>query len=194
MHRLAADPANLHPVPKKCSIPRSIMGMTGRQTAKQTRIPAGERRDAGKGEWVMYEMLTRFIPAMEGDDFGKWVQPVRDVSSGEPTAPPFVIYEWSVRKLREAVLDFADDHMAERAGDFIHILEENHIAWRMKSMIGADVSALDGRAVFALLAGAFEAERSMNGAVLIFCRAGCMERWLKRLKEIDEEAPVAAGA
>ena len=160
----------------------------------KTRLPAAGCREAGKGEWGMYELLTRFIPAMAGDDFGKWVQPVRDVSSGEPTAPPFVIYEWSVRKLREAVRDFADDHMAERAGDFIHILEENHIAWRMKSMIEADVSALDGRAVFALLAGAFEAERSVHGAVLVFCKTGCMERWLKRLKEIDEEAPAAAGA
>ncbi len=134
----------------------------------------------------MYEQLTRFIPAMEGDDFGKWVQLVKDVSSGEPAAQPFVMYEWNVRKLREAVRDFADDHMAEKAGDFIHILEENHIAWGMKSMVNADVSALDGRTVFALLDGAFEAESCNAGAVLAFCKTGCMERWLKRLKEIDE--------
>ncbi len=142
----------------------------------------------------MYERLTTFIPAMESGGFGKWVQPVRDVSSEEPAGAPFVMYEWNVRKLREAVFDFADDHKAEKAGDFLHILERNHIAWGMKSMSGADVSALDGRAVFALLARAFEAENCSRGAVLEFCESGCVSRWLKRLKEIDEEIPEAAGA
>ncbi len=142
----------------------------------------------------MYERLTNFIPAMESGDFGKWVQLVRDVSSEEPVQPPFVMYEWNVRKLREAVLDFADDHVREKAGDFLHILEENRIAWGMRSMQGADVSALDGRTVFALLAGAFEAENCSRGAVLEFCESGCISRWLRRLKEIDEGVPVAAGA
>ena len=52
-------------------------------------------------------------------------------------------------------------------------------------MESADVSALDGQTVMALLVGAVRAERFCDGALLGFLESGCVERWLRRLREID---------
>ena len=54
-------------------------------------------------------------------------------------------------------------------------------------MKNADVSALEGKTVYALLRGAVRAEEECPGALLDFCASGCVTRWLRRLKEIDRE-------
>ena len=151
------------------------------------------RGETGTGAEKMYERLTWFIPAMEREDYGRWVRQHGDGSPGNPEVMPFVIYDWHVRRLEDAVLDFADDHREERVGQYDRILEKSGITWSMKSMKAADVSALDGRTVYALLLGAFRAERFCDGAVLEFCESGCMLRWLRRLKEIDELKISCAG-
>ncbi len=135
----------------------------------------------------MYEKLTSFIPALEESDYGVWAPQYRDGSTENPYTVPFVLYERCVRRLEEEVYDFADDHLREKAGDYLHILEESNITWGMQSMKKADASALDGRTVFALLTGAFRAERCRPGALLEFCESGCILQWLRRLKEIDGE-------
>lgn len=71
-----------------------------------------------------------------------------------------------------------------RFGD---ILEKANIKWDAQSMKYADVSALDGRTVMALLVGAVRAERFCDGALLTFCEGGNVAKWLQRLKELDEE-------
>ena len=53
--------------------------------------------------------------------------------------------------------------------------------------VRADVSALDGKTVFALLLGAVRAERFCDGALMYFCESGCVLRWLERLRETDRE-------
>ena len=50
----------------------------------------------------------------------------------------------------------------------------------------ADVSALGGRTVMALLVGAVRAERFCDGALLAFCEDGSVAKLLQRLKELDE--------
>ena len=54
-------------------------------------------------------------------------------------------------------------------------------------MPGADVSELDGQAVMALLLGAVRAERFCDGALLGFFEDGSVNRWLLRLREIDDK-------
>ena len=71
-----------------------------------------------------------------------------------------------------------------RYGD---ILGEANIKWDAQSMKYADVSALDGRTVMALLVGAVRAERFCDGAFLAFCEDSNIAKWLQRLKELDEE-------
>ena len=125
----------------------------------------------------MYERLTAFIPVLEKGFFGKW----RCCEGGFP----FVVYSWHIRQLEEKIFCFADDHREEGFGDYSRILEEHGITWSSESMKKAEVSSLDGQAVFALLLGAVRAERQCEGALLDFCESGCVLRWLERLREED---------
>ena len=126
----------------------------------------------------MYERLTAYIPVLEKGFFGEW-------RCCEGTFP-FVVYSWHIRELEEKIYCFADDHREEGFGDYSRILEEHGITWGRNSMTRTDVSALDGKTVFALLLGAVRAERQCEGALLDFCESGCVLRWLERLRELDE--------
>ena len=42
--------------------------------------------------------------------------------------------------------------------------------------------------MLALILGAFRAERFCGGALKSFLEKGCIQKWLKRLEEIDNEA------
>ena len=50
----------------------------------------------------------------------------------------------------------------------------------------ADVTALDGRAIMTLLVGAVRAARFCDCALLDFCDSGHVERWLLRLRSINQ--------
>ncbi len=126
----------------------------------------------------MYERLTAYIPVLEKGFFGEW-----RCCAG---TFPFVQYSWHMRELEEKIHCFADDHREEGFGDYSRILEEHGITWNSEAMKKVDVSALDGKTVFALLLGAVRAERQCEGALLDFCESGCVLRWLERLREEDE--------
>lgn len=138
----------------------------------------------------MYESLTRFIPQLElAKSFGEWV--VDREHAGTPDDPiqfPYVAYGQLVTGVRDSIAAFVTDHPELELTRYGEILEENGLVWDAASMEGADVATLDGRAVMALLVGAVRAERFCDGALLRFFESGCIERWLRRLREIDEAA------
>ena len=126
----------------------------------------------------MYEPLTAYIPVLEKGFFGEWL-------GGHDDILPFVVYSWDIQTLTEKIFCFADDHREEGFGDYSRILYDHGIAWSKGSMTKADVSALDGKTVFALLLGAVRAEKFCDGALMYFCENGCVLRWLERLRETD---------
>ena len=107
----------------------------------------------------MFESLTRFLPTLE-----------------------------HVQELEDAIYAFQEDHPDFELNHYYDILERNGLKWDMSSMTEADPAVLDGQAVMALLIGAVRAEHFCGGAFFDFCESGSMERWLARLKEIDETA------
>ena len=64
-------------------------------------------------------------------------------------------------------------------------LKENNIEWSDESMESVDVSDREAKVVLALLLGVFRAERFCDGAIKEFLETGCIQKWLERLKEID---------
>lgn len=70
------------------------------------------------------------------------------------------------------------------------VLEKSGIKWEWNSMVSADPSSLDGQTVACLILAAYRADRFSEGIILRFERGGYLYRWLKRLEEIDREAPV----
>ena len=136
----------------------------------------------------MFESLTRLIPLLDREgDFG--VRVVDHEHAGtvdDPICFPFVEYNRTVSALESSIMSFVDNHPELCLTRYADILERAGLEWGSESMEGADVSALDGKTVMALLVGAVRAERFCDGALLGFLESGCIGRWLQRLRQIDE--------
>ncbi len=135
----------------------------------------------------MFESITRHINGLQTDQFGKWNEQPKD-ADGTPEHPyhmPFVIYSNEVDELREDLFSFANNHPEFEHTSYGQTLEKNGLKWGNDSMSNADISDADAKLIIALLTGAFRAERFCDGALLGFLKNGSVERWLRRLEEID---------
>ena len=132
--------------------------------------------------------LTAFIPLLKGDTFGEWV--VDKENDGSPEHPfqmPFVLYTVTMHQFIETLYRFCDAHPEYEHTHYGETLEENNLEWNTNSMARADVSHAEAKLVIALLVGAVRADRFSEGALLDFCKNGCLVRWLERLEAIDKE-------
>lgn len=135
----------------------------------------------------MFETITSLLPKLQRAEFGEWI--IDKVNDGSPEHPiqfPFVAYDSVVTDLKNAIYCFGEEHKEMELNHYGDILGAENIEWNAVSMKKADVSELNGRTVMALLVGAIRAERFCDGALLNFCKEGSIEKWLQRLKEIDE--------
>ena len=82
---------------------------------------------------------------------------------------------------------FAEAHPEYELDRFAEILEENGLKWEMDSMQSADENKLGEQCAIALIAGVFRADHYSSGVTNEFIEAGCIDRWLGRLKAIDGE-------
>jgi hypothetical protein len=98
-----------------------------------------------------------------------------------------VDYSPAVTELMKAVYAFKAEHPDFELTKYEEILNSNGLEWSQRSMSEADVSNADGRLVMALLLGAIRADRFSEGTLLGFLEEGSVLRWLKRLKEIDDD-------
>ena len=134
-----------------------------------------------------FEELTRYIPLLENDKFGDWIVDKKNDGSPEhPIQMPFVNYSAVMDRFIHELYKFGDNHPEFEHTRYGEILKQNGLEWSHESMSGADVSNMDAKCVIALLIGAVRAERFCDGALLGFCEAGSILRWLERLKAIDE--------
>lgn len=136
----------------------------------------------------MYESLTRLIPKLGEEEYGTLI--VDNESKGtmnDPIHMPFVDYSHAVIELERAIYAFVDEHPDYKLTKYSEILKSNGLEWSLHSMSGADVSIADGKLIMALLVGALRADRFSEGTFLRFCEDGSVLRWLKRLKEIDDD-------
>ncbi len=126
----------------------------------------------------MYEALTSYIPKF--DKLKTRESYIKDATEG----PRFGVGT----RFENEVVGFQDTHPEFRSLKYKAILHKNYIEWNVESMKNADVSAFDGKTVMALLVAALRAEYWCTGAFEEFVLAGCIKRWLMRLKAIDEES------
>ena len=135
----------------------------------------------------MYEGLTDMLGELSQREYGSWIiDRENDGSPEHPIQMPFVMYSEFVRKFMDTVFTFEKNHPEYGLNRYRDILEQNGIKWGSISMDAVDVSGKDGICVMALLLGAVRAERFCDGALLGFFQKGSIQRWLERLKEIDE--------
>ena len=126
----------------------------------------------------MYEPLTKYIGQFK--EVGNWViDRENDGSAEHPIQMPYMSYSKTIMKFVSEM----DSFMVYNYGE---LLEQNNLQWGME-MGNADVSGFGAEAVLALLTGAVRAERFCDGAFASFVKSGALDRWLRRLKEIDEQ-------
>lgn len=137
----------------------------------------------------MFEALTSLLPALQGkDELGQWiVDRENDGTLEHPIQVPFVNYSQSVLDFEKALYGIVDTHPELELTKYAEILSRHGINWDMSEMASAEVSGLDGQCVMALLVGAVRADRFSEGTLLEFFHNGCIQKWLVRLKQLDEE-------
>lgn len=136
----------------------------------------------------MYEILTGLIEPLKNDAIGDWI--IDADSKGtidDPITAPFVSYSNLVVELIMKVYEFSDMHPEYELTKYRDVLSRYGLDWKSESMRNADVSSLDGQAVMALLMSVIRMDKFCEGAILGFLKDGYVLKWLKRLKELDEE-------
>lgn len=113
----------------------------------------------------MFESLTCFIPAMDQKE---------SVFSGHPS-------------LFDELYRFVDEHEEFHLHEYRNVLEEYGLSWDDRTLRSADVSEMDAQGVLAILFGACRADHFCEGAFDDFAQDGYVSKWLKRLKELEEE-------
>ena len=135
----------------------------------------------------MFEELVGLIDKIKDDSIGGWiVDKENDGTLEHPIQMPFVVYSRVVRQFERVVYNFEEEHPEFELNQYGSILERYDIKWETQSMSTVDVSKMDGQGVMALIMAAVRAERFCDGALKEFFENGSIEKWLCRLKEIDE--------
>ena len=134
----------------------------------------------------MYEQLTAFIPRLSGPDFGRLAGGEK-LDDGTFTFP-YIIYSRDVEEFRRTFFEFAGPKKELDIYNYGNTLERYGLDRGHSVMVSADVSRLDGKAVIALICCALRMERFCDGAILGFLEDGCIQKWLERLRDIDQQA------
>lgn len=135
----------------------------------------------------MFEKMTNFLNKIKDDSIGEWViDKENDGTLEHPIQIPYVSYSNVVSEFERMVYHFEKKHPEFELNRYNEILEKYDIEWGMESMSTADVSQMDVQGVMALIMAAVRAERFCDGVLKKFFENGSIEKWLRRLKEIDE--------
>ena len=142
-----------------------------------------------------YKSLTDYIPRLQNIEYGKRY-PEKQMGDGtleKPFQMPYVEYPEVIYELERDIYLFEERNPHYELKAYHSTLVENNIDWEDRSMENVDVSNLEAKVVLALLLGAFRAERFCDGAIKEFLEKGCIQRWLERLKEIEDQALLKEG-
>ena len=135
----------------------------------------------------MFEKIVGLLDKIKNDSIGEWVvDKENDGTSEHPIQMPYVAYSSVVREFERTVYHFERKHPEFELSRYIKILKKHNVEWGIESISTADVSRMDGQGVMALLMASIRAERFCDGALKTFFENGSIEKWLRRLKEIDE--------
>ena len=131
-----------------------------------------------------FRPLTDYIPKLQNVDTGKWYPEEQsgDGSVEKPFQMPFVVYSNIINELEKEMYHFDKEHPQYNLKEYRAILEESGDS----ALDVFDVTNAEAKVVLALILCIFRTERFCEGAIKEFLENGCILRWLKRLKEIDE--------
>ncbi|MBQ4100877.1 MAG: hypothetical protein IJC83_04960 [Oscillospiraceae bacterium] len=119
----------------------------------------------------MYENITKYIGAFA--ECGEWI-------NGDDDTPRFAY--------SDIVDDFLDDMQNFLVWDYDVVLDQIKEKLNL-SQISAEVDAslLDEEEVLSLITGIVTREKFIPGMLASYLRGGAIDRWLTRLKQLDED-------
>lgn len=133
-----------------------------------------------------YEQLTRYLSFFENEEYGKLI--VDEDNDGSPEHPrrwPFIDYSPVVNDFRYDLFDFCKKHPEYEHTSYIKTL--NNYGINNANEVSQDIiDNLPAKATIALLVAVVRAERICDGAILGNLEDGNIQKWLKRLKNIDD--------
>ena len=92
-----------------------------------------------------------------------------------------------ITKVNEDVHAFVDDNKDLELYNYSDILRKHKIEYNDEAVMAVDYQSMDGQVVAALIVTVVRAERIYEGTINQFIQNGYILKWLKRLKQIDEE-------
>ncbi len=133
-----------------------------------------------------YNILTKYINTIPGDNLGEWLVDMEKDGISENTIKlPFVQYSEMVNNFVNDFYIFEENNKDMRLNHYQDILKNNDLEFDVKSMISVDISDLNAQRVLALIMGAIRADRFSEGILLESFNNGCVLKWLKRLDSIE---------
>lgn len=138
----------------------------------------------------MFEKLISYLPELEGEnkEFGEWIiDRKNDGSQEHPIQMPFVRFGPVMEGIYWAVYDIVEQHRELDLFNYQEILKARGIDWDGRQMKEVDVSEWDAQGVLALLIGIIRVDRFSEGTFKAFLENGCYAKWIRRLKEIEDE-------
>ncbi|PAU69891.1 hypothetical protein B1400_0426 [Bifidobacterium italicum] len=130
---------------------------------------------------VSYTPITKYLPTLERmDDFGT-----------THIGMDWFFYNDDVIRFMDAVSRFAEEHPELGARNYLGFLEASILSTPIDNVDPADC---DARTVFLMIFYGVRQERFCTGLLNDLLRAGTIQRWLRRLAQLDEERMSAEAA
>ncbi|HLR91616.1 MAG TPA: DUF6508 domain-containing protein [Atopostipes sp.] len=133
---------------------------------------------------AQYEALTKYIPLIEEDYKGEWVE--HSGKSEKTFYMPYIKYSDITHLFMRAFYRFIKERKDLNVHEYRRILEKNNIEYSKQSILNAEVSSMDAQCVLALILTILRLDRFTQGTLLYCLREGYITKWLNRLKELDE--------
>ena len=137
----------------------------------------------------MYEALTKYLNVIPSDEIGTWIIDTKSKgTTDDPIHMPYVHYSEMAMDFIEDVHSFFDTYKGFELGEYMNVLKSNNIELNDDSSKDEYISTLDGKLVVALIVSVVRGERFCDGLLHAYFKNGTIEKWLRRLAELDAEA------
>lgn len=137
----------------------------------------------------MYENLTKYLDEIKMDDIGTWTPAKEKNENGmRMIIPGFLNYSrWVIQFIKD-VNEFVRQYSDMDLHHYHDILETYGILKNgPESVAKADASKMDAGCALTCLVYVVRGDYFSQGFLYEFLENGCISKWLRRLKELDNQ-------
>ncbi|MCR5375510.1 MAG: DUF6508 domain-containing protein [Lachnospiraceae bacterium] len=133
----------------------------------------------------IFDGILNLEDALREDPFGEVVSfPEHKGTAEDPIPMGYISYSNAVGQLVEAIYAFVDANPDYDLRQYHTILEE--YGYEDVSPLEIDVSKVDSKCLMAMFVWLVRGERFSDGLILDALKAGVVQRWMARLREIRD--------